>query len=265
MSEPRSEPLFAGVDAGSSATKCVLLDGNGSLVGHAVSPSGLSYAKAAARVLDHALKQCGRRQDEIVSCVSTGYGRKSVELAKQQVTEISCHARGALHFYPGIRHVIDIGGQDSKVIRLDARGHVEDFAMNDKCAAGTGRFLEVIAGRFDMTVDQLGRSLGREATPAAPVEISSTCTVFAETEVIGLLGEGHSREAIISGLHLALARRVAAMFEQLAAEPPVAFSGGVALNPAMVTMLQKCLRMPLRVAPNPQLTAALGAALLAIG
>ncbi|NIA21322.1 MAG: 2-hydroxyglutaryl-CoA dehydratase, partial [Anaerolineaceae bacterium] len=201
-------------------------------------------------------------RDRLRGVVATGYGRGQMAMAERRITEITCHAVGVHAVAPEARSIIDIGGQDSKVIRLDARGRVEDFAMNDKCAAGTGRFLEVIAGRFDMTVDQLGRSVGQKA---APVEISSTCTVFAETEVIGLLGEGHSREAIISGLHLALARRVAAMFEQLSAQPPVAFSGGVALNPAMVTMLQKCLQVPLRVAENPQLTAALGAALLAEG
>ncbi len=254
--------MHLGIDSGSTSTKLVLTDADGRMVAHRISETGPHCDETAQRLWDDLGREVKVSRDRLQGVVATGYGRGQIALADRRVTEITCHAVGVHSLAPEARSIIDVGGQDSKVIRLDARGHVEDFAMNDKCAAGTGRFLEVIAGRFDMTVDQLGRSVGQAADP---VEISSTCTVFAETEVIGLLGEGHSREAIISGVHLALARRVAAMFEQLAAQPPIAFSGGVALNPAMVTMLQKCLQVPLRVAPQPQLTAALGAALLAIG
>jgi len=257
--------MHLGIDSGSTSTKLVLTDDGGRMLAHRIAETGPRCDETARRLWDDLSGELEISRDRLQGVVATGYGRGQIAMADRRVTEITCHAVGVHMVAPEARSIIDVGGQDSKVIRLDPRGRVEDFAMNDKCAAGTGRFLEVIAGRFDMTVDQLGRSVGEDAAPATPVEISSTCTVFAETEVIGLLGEGHPREAIISGVHLALARRVAAMFEQLTAEPPVIFSGGVALNPAMVTMLGRCLSLPLRVAPNPQLTAALGAALLAAG
>jgi predicted CoA-substrate-specific enzyme activase len=255
--------IFLGIDSGSTSTKLVLLDAGGQVRSRRLAPTGLHCDHTAVRLWQEMCHELGLAPHEALGAVATGYGRRQISLAKRVVTEITCQARGVHHLAPHARTVIDVGGQDSKVIHLDAAGGVQDFVMNDKCAAGTGRFLEVLAARFGVTVDQLGTFSGESAAEA--VEINSTCTVFAETEVIGLLGEGRDRAAIVAGVHLALARRVAAMADQLGAESPIAFSGGVALNPAMAAMLQTCLNQPVLIPPEPQFTAALGAALLARG
>ncbi|MBN2581662.1 MAG: 2-hydroxyglutaryl-CoA dehydratase [Planctomycetes bacterium] len=252
--------MYLGIDSGSTSTKLAVIDGSGQLLAHRVAETGPDCGETAARLWDELRVQADLSPGAVKGTVATGYGRGRIAMADRRVTEITCHAVGVHHLVPDALSIIDMGGQDSKVIRLDDSGRVEDFAMNDKCAAGTGRFLEVIARRFNMTVDQLGDVA---ASDAPPITINSTCTVFAETEVVGLLAEGHAREAILAGVHMALARRVAAMFDQVGGRGPVAFSGGVALNPAMVRALGSCLKTPLAVAPHPQLTAALGAALLA--
>jgi len=191
--------------------------------------------------------------------VATGYGRNTVDFADTTITEITCHARGVRHLVPDARTVIDIGGQDSKLIRMNPRGAVQDFVMNDRCAAGTGCFLEVVAKRLDLTLDALGDVAGRSRTPAA---ISSMCVVFAETEIIGLLAAGTSPEDIVAGVQTSIATRVASMAGR-SVESPVVFTGGVAMIPGMDAALQSALGCPVAIAPQPQLSGALGAAILA--
>ena len=252
--------MYLGVDSGSTSTKLVLVDARGRMVSHRIAASGEDCRATAERLWDAMARETGAGTSDLAGAVATGYGRRRIGLADRVVTEITCHAVGVRHGAPEARCIIDIGGQDSKAIRLDEAGRVEDFAMNDKCAAGTGRFLEVIAARFGLMCDRLGDEVDADADPVA---ISSTCAIFAETEVISLLSEGLPRGAILAGVHLALARRVATLGQQLGFDGEVAFSGGVALNPAMAAMLRRALGLPVRVCANPQLTAALGAALLA--
>ncbi|MBN2232708.1 MAG: hypothetical protein JW781_07820 [Deltaproteobacteria bacterium] len=193
--------------------------------------------------------------------VGTGYGRRNVHGARRTVTEISCHARAAAACFPGARGVIDIGGQDSKVIRLDAEGRVEDFLMNDKCAAGTGKFLQVMAQTLHLELEELGpRSLGTDAVR----QITSTCTVFAESEVISLLAAGEDVPTLAASIHRAMARRVAGMVRQLRLAGPLVFTGGVARNPGMVRALEGVLDRTLRVPDHPQIMGAWGAALMAL-
>ncbi|HOB86695.1 MAG TPA: acyl-CoA dehydratase activase, partial [Bacillota bacterium] len=192
--------------------------------------------------------------------VSTGYGRRMLDVADRIITEITCHARGAVHMVPGVRMVIDIGGQDSKVIRLNERGEVQDFAMNDKCAAGTGRFLEVMAHALEVDLSEMA-SISERASRSAP--ISSMCTVFAESEVVSLIAQGVPREEIISGLHEAIAGRTAGMVFRVGLEKEVMMTGGVAKNRGVVKSLEKKLQCKIIVPPEPQIIGALGAALLA--
>lgn len=250
---------YLGIDSGSTTTKLVLVSADGAVLASRLADTGAD-CEATAKWLWEAI---GAESPDAVGglrgSVATGYGRRRVTMADRPVTEITCHAAGVRHLVPEARFIFDIGGQDSKAIRLDAGGRVEDFAMNDKCAAGTGRFLEVIAARFQLGVDDLATA----AADAEPIEISSTCAIFAETEVIGLLGDGHRRESILAGVHQALARRVATLGQHLGFDGPVAFSGGVALNAAMRRHLEAALGLPVTACRQAQLTAALGAALLA--
>ena len=252
--------MYLGIDSGSTTTKLVLTDRSGRVVARRVGPTGADCQATAEALWGELTSEIGVEATDVEATVATGYGRRRVTLADRVVTEITCHAAGVHHLLPEVRFLIDIGGQDSKAVRLDASGAVEDFAMNDKCAAGTGRFLEVIAGKFGLSLGDLSTAAGPDVTP---VEISSTCAIFAETEVISLLAEGHARNTILAGVHQSLARRVATLAQHLAFDGPVAFSGGVALNAAMAAMLEKVLGLPVRVCPDPQFTAALGAALLA--
>jgi (R)-2-hydroxyacyl-CoA dehydratese activating ATPase len=250
--------MYLGIDSGSTTTKLVLARADGVVVARRIAATGADCAATVERLWAEVAGETGVG-GAAVRAVATGYGRRRVKMAGKVVTEISCHAAGVHRLLPGVRYILDVGGQDSKAIRLASDGRVEDFIMNDKCAAGTGRFLEVLAGRFGVGVGELGTAFD---VAAEAVEISSTCAIFAETEVISLLSEGHSRDAVLAGAHLALARRVATLGEQLGFDGPVAFSGGVALNAALARMLERALGLPVRVCPEPQMTAALGAALL---
>jgi (R)-2-hydroxyacyl-CoA dehydratese activating ATPase len=250
---------YLGIDSGSTTTKLVLVSADGEPLASRLVDTGAECEATANRLWKEICTEIPDAADGLRGSVATGYGRRRVTMADRPVTEITCHAVGVRHLVPEARFIIDIGGQDSKAIRLDAAGRVEDFAMNDKCAAGTGRFLEVIAARFQLDVDELATA----AADAEPIEINSTCAIFAETEVISLLSDGHRRESIIAGVHQALARRVATLGQHLGFDGPVAFSGGVALNAAMVRHLAAALGVPVTACRQPQLTAALGAALLA--
>jgi predicted CoA-substrate-specific enzyme activase len=255
-----SAPAFLGVDVGSTTTKALLLDAELRALGSRLLRTGHEPRAAADRLRAELLAAAGLASDAAVPTVATGYGRALVGWAGSTVTEITCHARGVRHLCPGVRTVVDIGGQDSKVIRLDEQGLVQDFAMNDRCAAGTGAFLDVIAGRFGLTLEDLGRLHERGAEP---LDVSSTCVVFAETEVVGLISQGRRLDDVLAGVHRAVARRVAATVRQLGAVEPIWMSGGVALNETVRRELELAVGRPVRRSPEPQLTAAWGAALIA--
>ncbi len=251
-------PLTAGVDIGSITTKVVLWQEGGNWRS-LVQPTGPRPRLAAARALEEILSRSGHRQEELGCIVATGYGRAQADFATRAVTEITCHARGAQQLMPGTDMVIDIGGQDSKVIKTDGRGQVVDFVMNDKCAAGTGRFLEVMAGALGTRVEELAPM----AAGAEPVEITSTCTVFAESEVIGLLARDVAPSRIVAGIHRAVAHRVAAMAQRLGLGRNICFTGGVAHNQGVRDELARGLGQEIHTSPHCQLAGALGAALIA--
>jgi len=252
--------MFLGIDIGSTTAKAVLLGADGAGLATAIVPTGHRPREVARRLRAEVLAAASCSAAD--RTVATGYGRGMVDFAAETVTEITCHARGVRQQHPGVRTVIDIGGQDSKVIRLDEAGLVRDFAMNDRCAAGTGAFLDVIASRFGLTLDELAEL---HAARPTPLEVSSTCVVFAETEVVSLISQGNELNDVLAGVHRALARRVAATARQLGAPEPVCFSGGVALNETIRRELEQALEKPVTRCSEPQLTAALGAALIARG
>ncbi len=191
--------------------------------------------------------------------MATGYGRLNIPFATKNITEISCHARGVVHYFPDIKTVIDIGGQDSKVIKLDSKGNPIDFLMNDKCAAGTGRFLEVMAKALDIDIRDFAEIF---AKTSQKVDISSTCTVFAESEIVSLIGHGVAKNNIVKGLVYSITGRIISMVERVGLEEPVCMTGGVAKNLAVVSALEERLNLKIKVPEEPQITGALGAALL---
>ncbi|MGM0454192.1 MAG: acyl-CoA dehydratase activase [Thermodesulfobacteriota bacterium] len=251
--------LAAGIDIGSITAKAALVNGD-RIVGTRLQFTGYNAKKAGHDVLDGLLADAGRSRSDVAAIVSTGYGRHNVDFADKAVTEITCHGAGAHFVDPEIRFVIDVGGQDSKVIRLDANGKVVDFAMNDKCAAGTGRFLEVMARAMEVDLDGFGDFYARADQPA---KISSICTVFAESEVISLISKGETRENIIAGIHESVAARISAMARRVGVVEPVMMTGGVARNVGAVQALKNKLETDIYVSDSAQLTGAIGAALLA--
>ncbi|RJP74557.1 MAG: 2-hydroxyglutaryl-CoA dehydratase [Candidatus Zixiibacteriota bacterium] len=254
--------ITAGLDIGSRTTKAVVL-AEGRIAGSCLVKTGWLPSAMAREALSGALFEAGLRREQVERLVATGYGRihqAVAELADEQFTEIACHARGMNFHRPEVRTLVDIGGQDSKVIRLDATGLVMDFAMNDRCAAGTGKFLEMTAQGLDLPLD---RFIGLALQARSAARISSMCTVFAESEAISLLAEGREPEEIARGLHNAIAARVARMAETVGVETEVGFSGGVGNNAAMIRALEEALGLPVVVPPRPEFTGALGAALLA--
>lgn len=230
------------------------------IVSYAIVPTLSSSEVAAKLAYEQALASAGIAAEEVRNVVATGYGRASIDFASRTVTEITCHALGARRLFAEAKTVIDIGGQDSKVIKLAEDGLFEDFAMNDKCAAGTGRFLEVMARSLDTNLESLGRL---SALSKADVRVSSTCTVFAESEVVALVAKGVPKEDIIRGLHRSVAERVYAMVARLRAEGPFVMTGGVAKNLGVVAALEERLGTKLLVPPEPQIVGALGAAIVA--
>lgn len=217
--------------------------------------------RAAYLAMQKALEGTSISRDEIGAVVATGYGRIAIDYADRQVTEISCYAKGINHLHPEVRTIIDIGGQDSKAISVSEDGRVLDFLMNDKCAAGTGRFLEVMAKALELEIEHLGDISLRSQKPH---QVSSTCTVFAESEVVTLVAEGVNREDIVAGLHAAIAKRTMSMVKRVGMVPPVAMAGGVAKNKGVVNAIEEQIGEPLVVPPEPQIVGALGAALYAM-
>ena len=254
-----SDLITAGIDIGSLSTDVVILKGE-EILAYSILPTLASGEAAAVSAYEAALEQAALSRDQVRCVVATGYGRSGIDFASKAVTEITCHAVGAKRLFPDANSVIDIGGQDSKVIRLASDGRVEDFAMNDKCAAGTGRFLEVMARSLDSDLDSLG-DLSRLAT--RDIRISSTCTVFAESEVVALVAKGVPKEDIVRGLHRSVAERISVMVSRLRAQPPYVMTGGVAKNSGVVAAIEEFLGTQVLVPFEPQIAGALGAAILA--
>lgn len=249
---------FAGVDIGSTMTKIVVMDGAGNICSRIVGPTGPEHRRLANEVLAQALEQAKLSFGQIDYVIATGYGRVNVPFADRQITELTCHARGVASLFPTVRTAIDIGGQDAKGLKIKD-GKLLDFVMNDKCAAGTGRFLEVLADTLGLELDDLG-GISLESTKKVP--ISSTCTIFAQQEVIARISEGLPLEDIVAGLHNALAGRVARMVQRLRVEPDVVLTGGVAKNIGVVKAMKENLGYKILVPPDPLLTGAIGAAIL---
>lgn len=251
----------AGIDVGSTQAKGVIMDEQGTLVSKAIIDMETNMGTAAEEIFQRVLASANLQASDVAFTVATGYGRYRVTFGDLQVTEISCHARGALAEFPGTRTVLDIGGQDTKAIRIGDSGEVTDFSMNDKCAAGTGRFLGAASFALEMPLSELG-PLALQST--RPVRITTTCTVFAETEIIGHLAKGHLPEDVLMGMHHSIATRCASLVRRVGLAPEVTFSGGVSRNQAMVVLLQEVLGTPLNVSTQAQFMGAIGAALYAL-
>ena len=251
--------LTAGIDIGSITAKAAILR-DGKLLGTRVIFTGYNAEAAGRRVFEELLAELDLVPRDIARIVATGYGRRSVSMAHKAVTEIMCHAAGARFLDPCVRSLIDIGGQDSKAVVMDENGRVTNFTMNDKCAAGTGRFLEVMARALEADLDEFGALSLRAERPA---KISNLCTVFAESEVISLIARGEKRENIIAGIHEAIASRVLAMANRIGLPAPVMMTGGVARNAGVVQALEKAIGMPVVISPYAQVTGAIGAAVFA--
>jgi predicted CoA-substrate-specific enzyme activase len=251
---------FAGVDIGSISAEAVIVDQAGKVLGQAIGFTGADSVAAAQRTLEQALADAGVKTDVLVKIISTGYGRERVPFAHDKVTEITCHARGARSLFPKTRTVIDIGGQDSKAIKVDDKGRVMAFQMNDKCAAGTGRFIEVMARALEVDLAEMG---ARSLQSDEKVSVSSVCTVFAESEVVGLIHQGRDKNDIIRGIHAAIADRTRALAGRVGIEPEITMTGGVAKNKGVVNELKDRLGLELNIPEEPQIVGALGAALIA--
>lgn len=252
---------FVGIDSGSTSTDVVILDKDKNIVTGIILPTGAGAAAGAERALEEALKQSGLQREDIDAMVTTGYGRTAITEGDKSITEITCHARGAHFLDPSVRTVVDIGGQDSKVIRLDENGAVVNFVMNDKCAAGTGRFLEMMARTMEMSLDEMSR---KGLKYKEDITISSMCTVFAESEVVSLIAQNKDADDIVHGLNKAVASKTAALAKRVGGEERYMMTGGVSKNESLVKTLEQKLGTTLVVDERAQLCGALGAALFAM-
>lgn len=248
-----------GIDIGSTASKCVILQNGAEIVAKSLIPVGAGTS-GPHRAIEQVLREAGLAQEDMAFVLATGYGRNSLmDIADQQMSELTCHAKGAAFLFPSVRTVIDIGGQDVKILSVEG-GSMVNFQMNDKCAAGTGRFLDVMARVLEVKVDQLG-DLGAQSTKQ--VAISSTCTVFAESEVISQLAIGSDKRDIINGIHQSVSHRVCGLTHRVGVRSDVVMTGGVAQNRGVVDAISLELGCPILTSPLTQYNGALGAALLA--
>ncbi|MFQ5689262.1 MAG: acyl-CoA dehydratase activase [Gemmatimonadota bacterium] len=252
--------VVGGVDVGSTQTKAVLLDENRRIVGRALTQTGAHVVRAAERSFGVSLEDAGLEAHDVGYVIGTGYGRYKVTFGDDQVTEISCHAKGASFVFPGTTTVLDIGGQDTKAIRVDEGGEVLDFCMNDKCAAGTGRFLEAAAEVMGLELSEIG-PLSLEAR--VPIKITNVCTVFVETEILSHLARGRKVSDVLAGVHRAIARRAVGLIRRIGLEPQFTFTGGVSRNPGMRAALEERLGSPLNASEDSHYMGAIGAALFA--
>jgi predicted CoA-substrate-specific enzyme activase len=251
---------FGGVDVGSTQTKAIIIDENRAVVGRALQDMETSMKTVAQDAFDAALADAGIRADQVVRVAGTGYGRYNVSFGDEQVTEISCHARGAIALFPGTATVIDIGGQDTKAISVKPDGQVADFTMNDKCAAGTGRFLGAASYALEMPLSALGPLALKSQNP---VRITTTCTVFAESEIISHLAKGILPEDVLMGVHQAITSRCVSLARRVGIHSEVTFTGGVSRNVAMVRLIEDAVGTKVNVSPDAHYCGALGAALFA--
>ena len=250
-----------GVDSGSTSTNAVILDENRNMKAFAVVRTGAKSGESANKILKEILDKAGLKKEDIAWIVSTGYGRVSIPFADETVTEISCHGRGAHYFNPSIRTILDIGGQDSKGIKLNEQGEVTDFVMNDKCAAGTGRFLEMIARTLEVEIGELG-PIALESTEE--IEITSMCSVFAESEVISLIANNKEKADIANGICRAIANKSYSLLKRVGMEPNFMMTGGVAKNPGVIRAVEEKIGAKLYICPEPEIVGATGAALYAL-
>jgi len=253
--------LAAGIDIGSVTTEALLFDKEKGLVGYSILYTGADSGRTSELAFDKVLAGAGKARSDAVYVVATGCGRRRADFANDAVTEITCLAKGVNYLFPGARTIIDIGGQDTKVIKVDARGRVVEFEMNDKCAAGTGRFLEVMASALTIDMERMGEFSLKHGKHLA---ISSICTVFAESEVVSRVSEGEKLEDILHGINAAIADRTMGLLNRLGGlEEEVVMAGGVAKNTGVVAALGESLGVCLKIPEEPQVVGALGAALLA--
>lgn len=252
--------MFLGIDIGSSSSKVVAVDENGKILGYVVKNIGTG-TNGVELCMDELMEKLHMTWEDVKYSIVTGYGRFTYDKADKQITEITCHAKGVVSVYPTARSIIDIGGQDAKAIQLKADGTIENFVMNEKCAAGTGRFFEVMSRVLNYKIDKLAE-LADSATES--VAISSTCTVFAESEVISQLASGASLSSVAKGAHIAVAKRVCGLAKRISLKPDLVMTGGVALNDAMVHCMKEQVGIPIIKPENPQIMGALGAAMFAL-
>jgi len=252
--------MYLGIDAGASATKAVIVNEEGEIASYAIVPSGVNFKVSSEKAVKKALGACNLDLKDVVYIVSTGYGKALVN-SKATSSEIACISRGVFRLFPSVRTIVDVGGQDSKAIRISKDGKVLNFVMNDKCAAGTGRFLEIMSTTLQKPIEELA-VLHFKAT--SPVKISSTCTVFAESEVVSHMSQGSKIEDVIAGLHEAIAERMYTMASRIGFEKDVAFTGGVSKNKGFVDALRKRIGLTPILPKEPQTVCAYGAALAAI-
>jgi len=252
--------ITAGIDIGAATSKAVVLQ-NSHLLSYSIIPTGAESVTSAQRAMDEALLKTDKLSlEDIRHIVATGYGRVIVPFANETVTEISCHARGANWLFPSVRTVLDMGGQDCKAIRCDEQGKLVNFVMNDKCAAGTGRFLEVMAQVIGLPLEEIGPA---SLQAKEEIRINSTCTIFGKSEVTALLRQGRDRQDILAGLHAAIVNRVYTLLRKIGIEPEFAITGGIAKNTGVVKRLEERIGLRVRLPEEPQIVGALGAALFA--
>lgn len=254
-----SDIYTMGIDIGSTSSKCVILKNGSEVASEGVVNLGAGTS-GADKVIEEVTSKLGITLSDVAVIVSTGYGRNSYEGAQKTMSELSCHAKGGTHIFGDVRTIIDIGGQDIKVLKLNNKGQLTNFLMNDKCAAGTGRFLEVMAGVLDVKLVDMG-DLDKQATEKTP--ISSTCTVFAESEVISCMAKKIPVPNIIRGIHASVATRVAGLAKRGGLTQPVAMTGGVTKNSGIVRALGEELETEIKISPDSQMAGAIGAALYA--
>lgn len=251
---------FAGIDAGSTYTKGALIDDDGKLIETAIDMTGINIVTATKRIYGLLLERAHVMESQVSYVVGTGYGRYRITFGNSQVTEISCHAKGAHALFPRTHTVLDMGGQDTKAIRINERGEVVDFSMNDKCAAGTGRFIEGSARVLGLSLAQIGDLSLRSSNP---VKVSATCAVFAETETQEQLAWGNKLEDVLYGIHESIATRAIGLLRRVGIESELTFTGGVSQNPGMVRCLEEQLNQKLNHGEMTNYCGALGAAMFA--
>ena len=250
----------AGVDVGSTQTKCIIVDDEARIIARALTETGANVSRAGDRSFSAALESSEIAREDVKCVVGTGYGRFKVTFGDLQITEISCHAKGASLLFPATRTVIDMGGQDAKGIKIE-NGDVKDFVMNDKCAAGTGRFLSTAADALGLSLEEIGEISLRGRNP---VRLSTVCTVFVESDIMSYVAQGKKVEDILAGIHSAIAARTVALARRVGLEPEITFTGGVSLNVGMVRALEEKLGLRLNVSPDSHFMGAIGAAMFAL-